>query len=171
MSTWSFVLGLVGTVTGVAGSVLGLLNHLRDRPRVVVTVDWDLVEDPKHGGVLFLEHLVDNVPANAQRFARFAVTNLGRRPVFITQVALDLGEKKYRIIKDSMPGQKLGEGDPPIVHVSPYRDLGDLSASDWKDVRAFASDSARKEYYSKPLTSKDLPSWAKRDNISVGGAN
>jgi hypothetical protein len=49
MDTPVFILSLVGAVTGVAGAVLGVINHLRDRARAEVILKWDMTSsDARH---------------------------------------------------------------------------------------------------------------------------
>src|SRR5437879_1130780 len=93
---------IVGMVLGTAGFVMSLINYLRDRPRAKVFLKWDtaLVGDAsKQMGIV-------------------RVTNVGRRPIYISVAALQV-PKGYRyshlILKESMPGKKLSEGDAPAT--------------------------------------------------------
>ena len=88
------------------------------------------------------------------------VTNGGRRPVFITKVAVKMPKgvhPRYRVILDSMPGRKLSEGDSPQVQRVSQGNMRSV-ANYWKRIRAVAFDSTGKEYQSKAV--KKMPSWA-----------
>ena len=63
---------------GTAGLVLGILNYLRDRPNVAVTLQWDMsvTENP----------VIDP----RKKWGVISVTSVGRRPVYIVSVALEL---------------------------------------------------------------------------------
>jgi hypothetical protein len=61
--TLSELAAVIGMVLGTAGFVMGLMNYLRDKPRIKVSVNWNMVEvrtDVKKGMVV--------------------VANVGRRP-------------------------------------------------------------------------------------------
>jgi hypothetical protein len=85
---------LLGMILGSAGFAMSLMNYLRDRPKVRVTLTWDMTKDGIHNiGVV-------------------RVTNTGRRPIYISIVALRVpkGAYPYLVLKESIPGQKLSEG-------------------------------------------------------------
>jgi hypothetical protein len=67
----------LGAVFGTGGLVLGVLSYLRDRPRISVFLQWNMLT-------------VSNVPfAKADReCGMVTVTNAGRRPVYISHVCL-----------------------------------------------------------------------------------
>lgn len=104
--TSSELASLVALIFGVAGFVLGVLNYLRDRAKVVVQLAWDLsvtqnpLYDPKKSW-----GLID-------------VTNAGRRSIYVSHVSLKLPKEysaRYLLVGsiDSIGGAKLSEGDPP----------------------------------------------------------
>jgi hypothetical protein len=139
---------IIGMMLGTAGFVISLFNYLRDRPNVRVCLNWDwkvtdsLLYDPtKYWGIV-------------------SVTNVGRRPVFITSVALRLPKRytpSWLLLGESIPGKKLSEGDPPATFMSTQERMEEYSG-DWRKIRAVAFDSAGKRYISKPVRAR--PSWA-----------
>jgi hypothetical protein len=136
---------MVGMVLGTAGFVMSLMNYLRDRPKVKVTLKWDLTTDGK----------------NRMGFVR--VTNVGRRPIYISLAALEVPtgfRHTHLILKESMPGRKLSEGDAPATFSVNYDDLAQYSKH-WRKVRGYVEDSAGGKYVSKKLPKSDIPSWTK----------
>jgi len=93
------------------------------------------------------------------------VTNVGRRPIYISVASLKLPKGfKYDhlILKESMPGTKLSEGDAPATFSVNYDGL-EKYAKHWRKVRGYVEDSAGKKYLSKKVPTSDIPSWAKTD--------
>lgn len=139
-----------GLVFGLLGSLLGLSNYLRDRPRVSVNLLWDMTVtdnpqyDPsKHWGVI-------------------QVANIGRRPVYISSVILEVpfdNRKEEFLIEESLQGFRLSEGDPPKVFII-SQDNMHRAKSIWKEVRASVRDVTGKVYQSKLSTKALAPSWA-----------
>ena len=65
------------------------------------------------------------------------------------------------VLFDSLQGKKLCEGDPPAGFLINYDGLGQYSRS-WREIRAYAVDSAGVEYRSKRLPKKHpVPSWVR----------
>jgi len=143
----SAVAAMVGMVLGTAGLVMSLMNYLRDRPKVKVFLKWDmtLVRDAsKQMGIV-------------------RVTNVGRRPIYISVAALQVPKGfKYShlILKESVPGKKVSEGDAPVTFSVNYDGLVQYSKH-WRNVRGYVEDSAGRRYVSKKLPKTDVPSWAK----------
>jgi hypothetical protein len=140
----SLVTAILGAALGTAGLTISILAFLRDRPRITVFLSWD----------------VESIERPGFRIGVVSVTNVGRRAAYIGAVALQLPkhhEYKALLLKGSIPGKRLGEGDPPAKYMVSYDKLEKYKA-DWHRVRAFAEDSAGKKYYSKFTGSK--PSWA-----------
>jgi hypothetical protein len=75
--TLSDVAALLGMVLGTAGFVIGLMNYLRDRPKVKVHLQWDMVVSGDAAG-------------NKMGIVR--VTNVGRRPIYISAATLNEGD-------------------------------------------------------------------------------
>jgi len=139
-------LAVLGTITGIIGCVLGILNYLYDRPKVVVKLIWDM--EPSGNTTLDKNQL----------YACITVANIGRRSTFISHAAIKLPEKNsYGIIPEGLGDEKLAEGDPPKHYYVKQNGLEKYS-KDWHKIRACVTDSAGKLFYSKP-TSK-CPSWA-----------
>jgi hypothetical protein len=140
----SLITGILGAVLGSAGLTISILAFLRDRPNITVTLNWDL------------ESM--EIPGN--RIGVVGVTNIGRRPVYIGAVALELPKHhKYNalLLMESIQGKRLDEGDPPAKFMVTYAKMEKYKV-DWSKIRAFAEDSAGKKYYSKYPEKK--PSWA-----------
>lgn len=140
----SLVTAILGAVLGTAGLTISILAFLRDRPSISVVLRWDLESAERPGF----------------RVGLVSVTNIGRRAVYIGAVALELpkhSDYKALLLKGSIPGTRLGEGDPPAKFMVSYDKL-EKYKSDWYRIRAFAEDSAGKKYYSRFTGSK--PSWA-----------
>lgn len=147
--TLSDLAALIGMVLGTAGFVMSLINYLRDRPKVKVFLKWDMA-------------LVGD---SAKKIGILRVTNVGRRPIYISVAALQVPKAfKYThlMLKESMPGKKLSEGDSPLTFTLNYDDLNLAQYSKhWRKVRGYVEDSAGRKYVSKKLPKSDVPSWAK----------
>lgn len=110
---------ILGMVLGTAGFTLSLFNYFRDRAEVKVALKWDMTELPGDAAVVLIR-----------------VTNVGRRPIYITSVALKVPGDTYLLIKRSSPGQKLSEGDAPVTYPLRYSELKlGPYAKHWRDVR------------------------------------
>ncbi len=144
---------LTGVVLGTFGSVLGVLNYLRDRSKVTVTLQWDMA--------------VTNNPTYDPRkkWGLVRVANVGRRPVYVSHASLRLppGSKHHvLLLSDSVAGEKLGEGDPPRAYVVDQSDLGKYT-QEWKKVYAEISDSTGRSWRSKHQKWQPRPSWVTED--------
>ena len=140
----SLVTAILGAVLGTAGFTISILAFLRDRPRITVVLNWDLESAERPGF----------------RIGLVSVINIGRRAVYIGAVALELPKHsayKALLLKGSIPGKRLGEGDPPAKYMVSYDKLEKYKA-DWYLIRAFAEDSTGGKYYSG--FTKIKPSWA-----------
>lgn len=138
--------GLLGLIFGLVGTMIGVFNYLRDRCRVVVLLQWDMAITGDDA---------------TKRFACITVTNVGRRAVYISHVALRLpkGEEiSHFLFRDGLKGQKLSEGDPPAIF---YADQSGLEAYVGKRqaIVAQVSDSTGKEWVSKKVPT--ILFWAK----------
>ncbi len=145
MTAISMTAAILGMILGTAGFSISMMNYLRDRPKIRLTLKWDM----KNMQTMQVCGLVK-------------VTNTGRRPVFISVVALDLpkGFKNSNLLLNaSVGGAKLSEGDKPIAHIIDHTDLAQYS-SQWQKIRAYAEDSTGKHYFSEyPAKNSPKPSW------------
>jgi hypothetical protein len=141
---------LIGAVTGIAGMVLGIVNYLRDRAKIVVNLQWDLAS-------------LDNPRYDRNKlWGIVSVSNVGRRPIYIRLVNLEL-PKGYKhtnlLINEGMAGTKLAEGDAPAIYVVTQDGL-EKYKKDWNRIRAAVYDTAGKTYRSK-VKRTEPPSWAR----------
>lgn len=144
------IIAVLGLVSGVTGTVLGVLNYLRDRGRVEVSLQWDMntyghteYDPDKSWGVI-------------------RVTNAGRRTVCVSHVALKLpkGYGESHLIITSGVGQKtLPEGAASEMHIVSQDGL-EKYADRWRDIVAQVSDTRGKEWRSPKLPETARPSWA-----------
>ena len=144
--TLSNIAAIIGMVLGTAGFVISWMNYVRDRPRVRVTLKWDMTDSATH-----------------VQMGLVKVVNVGRRPVFISIVSLELPKgfkETHLVLRDSIQGQKLSEGDAPAVFQVNYDGLQQYS-SVWRKIRAYVEDSAGGEYHSSELAESDVPSWVR----------
>lgn len=148
MTLTDFV-AVCGLVFGLSGAVLGVLNYLRDRVKLEVTLQWDMDVTP--GG---------KYDAN-KKWGVIRVTNVGQRTTYISHAALRLPkgyDTSHLVIMDSIQGEKLTEGDPTKIFMvsqdglEKYRDA-------WRRIIAQVSDSRGKVWKSKRLKRKEIPSW------------
>jgi hypothetical protein len=140
---------LVGVLTGTAGLVLGILNHIRDRAKIRVALQWDMgiANDPNYDP--------------DRLYGLVTVTNVGRRPIYISHTSLKLpkGYKlSYLLCAEAIYGKRLGEGEPPVTYVLQQEGMREYKR-DWRKVRALVIDSAGTAYYSSKV--REMPSWAK----------
>ena len=146
----SEVTSVAGLTFGVAGFVLGVLNYLRDRHKIIVTLQWDLTVTPG--------------PAYdaGKRWGVVRVTNVGRRSTYISHVALELPEgleSSHLLLSEGIQGKKLSEGDPTAVFMIDQEGMEEY-APHWQLIVAQVSDSTGKVWSSKRLKAKEKPSWA-----------
>jgi hypothetical protein len=147
---------LGGIVFGTAGFVLGVLNYLRDQPKIVVRLQWDM----RHSNIPGLDP--------QKKYGIVSITNAGRRAVFIENAFLRLptnSDKKWALLIDSFGNRKLAEGDAPVFYPVLQEGL-DVHARRWRHVRAVVSDSTGKKYVSKKVSGTHVPSWAKQDQAT-----
>lgn len=145
------VTALIGAVVGTAGFVLGIVNYLRDRPRVLVTLKWDMAvaDNPRYD--------------TSKRWCLVTASNVGRRPIYISHASLKLPkghDYTHLLISEGILGQRLAEGDPPSSYVVSQDGL-EKYANVWHKIQAVVYDTANKEYRSPLLDKSQPPSWAK----------
>jgi hypothetical protein len=162
-NTPAFVLSIIGTLTGTTGVVLGILNYFRDRASAIVSLHWDFVE------------LDYNNRPSGQPMGAVSIVNNGRRPLYIKLVYLDLPKRSGQgamILKKSLGGQKLGEGDPDftiVISTDMLEFLRCRLAAYWKGIHAVAVDNCGRQYKSKPPEKQ--PSWAQLSTGASKGGN
>lgn len=146
--TLSNLAAITGMVLGTAGFMMSWMNYLRARPQVRVSLQWDMT----------------NLQTR-EMMGLVRVVNVGRRPIFISVVALELPKgfkDSHLIINDSIQGAKLWEGDPPKGFPVKYEGLHQY-AKHWRQIRAYVEGSAAKKYRSKQLPDSPVPSWVKQN--------
>ena len=153
-STATFVLSLIGTLAGTAGVVLSIFNYLRDRASAIVSLQWDF------------QGLDSSNRPTGLPMGVVSVANNGRRPLYIKLVYLEVPKRSGSgplILKKSVEGQKLGEGDPEyVITISNevQEALHKHFAAYWKEIHAVAVDNCGRKYKSK--TPKKQPSWGEK---------
>ena len=147
---------LVGLISGTVGAVLGVLNHLRNAYKVIVELQWDM--DATNAA---------DLDPN-KKWGVIRVSNIGRRPAYVSHVALGLPkgyEDSHLILMEGLQGQKLEEGAPPLTYPVDQEGL-EKYGRDWRDVRAQVSDATGKVWRSPKKRRESAPSWAKQDENS-----
>ena len=107
-----------------------------------------------------------------------SIANNGRRPLYIKLVYLKIPKCSLAqteipslsdnalILRKTLQGQKLGEGDPEIVITigTPVTDwMSQRLASCWEGIYAVATDNCGRQYRSK--VPKTKPSWAVGNHV------
>ncbi len=130
---------------GLAGTILGLLNYRRDRPKLRISLNWDTC-------------LVRDTYGAQAKLGRIYITNSGRRPIYMVSAGLmvfTLSDMCIRRVSvGGIKGRRLAEGDPPIRLIVPdtvetAKTLWQKHAGHWKYLRAWAVDSNGKTYLSR----------------------
>ena len=137
---------ILGMMLGTAGFVMSLMNYLRDRPRIKVSMNWHMVAFETN-----------------EKFGIVTVTNVGRRPIFISAAVMLVPkgfEPRHFILMESIQGNKLSEGDAPARIKVNHRGM-EQYAKIWRDVRIYVEDSAGRKYFAKKSPKSRVPPWAK----------
>jgi len=146
-NTLSMTASVLGMPLGTAGFAMSILTYLRDRAMVRITLQWKM-QNTKTGETKGLVR----------------VTNSGRRPVFISIVALEPPkgfDHTHLVLEQSIGGTKLGEGEKPMGVLFPYDGLEQYTEV-WRKIRAYAEDSTGKRYYSSlPRKDAKAPPWVR----------
>lgn len=143
--------GKVGFVTAVVSLVISIFAFRRDRSRIVVTLQWDAFTRRDKGKIV-------------EEAGHIYVTNMGRRPAYITMVWLVFpdGKTSISLLTDetgsSADGKTLAEGDAPIIIKVPQDSRLTKYSQNWRHLRAVALDSLGNKYLSKKVDTR--PSWA-----------
>lgn len=144
------VIGLFGLLFGLTGFILGVMNYLRDRAMLAVTLQWDMDVTP---GTQYDHN---------KKWGVISVANAGRRTAYVSHAALRLPkghDASHLVVMDSIQGEKLAEGDPTKVYLVDQDGL-EPYASDWRKIVAQVSDSTGRIWKSKRLRGSPVPSWA-----------
>jgi hypothetical protein len=158
------ITAIVGVVFGLSALVLSVLNYRRDRSKLLVSLRWDALT-------------VRDTEGREAKFSQIYITNIGRRPIYITSAGLMFDPPRAWWFlnhekQGKLRGRKLAEGDPPLSLVVDATRLGAKMTHDhrrsWREFRAFAIDSTGKRYLSKEV--KDRPSWGVGDGRTPANA-
>ena len=134
---------IIGLIIGVSAFVLSILNYSRDRAKIYITLQWDMKSSSDNNLCGFI-----------------SISNVGRRPIYISHLALEVPkhyDHRYLLIRDGLSGQKLVEGDAPLIFPIDYDGLNKYK-NDWKQIVAQVTDSHGNVWKSKLV--KEKPSWA-----------
>lgn len=149
-STLNDVATGIGIVFGFSGFILGLVSHFRDRAKVTVEIQWDM-------------SITDNPAYDPNKqWGVVRVSNVGRRPIYISHVALKLPkgyDHTHLVLMEGVAGQKLNEGDPAQVYIVDQEGL-EQYFKNWKKITAQVNDTTGKVWRSKKLKRNEKPSWA-----------
>jgi hypothetical protein len=153
----TLIASILGITFGAVSLAVSLLNYLRDRSKLEVRLQWDM------------EVTSNPVYDPSKKWGLVTVTNVGRRPVYVNIVAVKMPRgagSPFLLLRDSLSGQKLSEGDQPYVQVVNQAQLVSYAAQ-WKKMRAIATDSTGREYKSRLV--RRMPSWAAPEHPAVDG--
>jgi hypothetical protein len=140
----TFILGLLGTVTGVIGTGLGVWSYRRDTARIKVAIKWDMSTEPPQ--------------QNNGLVGMLRISNIGRRPVYVSHAHVQAGTSEtVLVLKETIAGYTFIEGGKPIVIVVPQEGLEQF-AKQWKSVCIVLEGNDGKKYISNFPEKK--PSWA-----------
>ncbi len=146
---------VLGLVFGVAGLAVAIFTYIRDRPRIVVSLQWGM----KVAG--------DPTRVN-EEIGVVKVTNIGRRPIYLSHVSIKFPKHfqwPYLTLQEALKGTRLEEGDPPAFFTINHSELTEKYKEDllknpdvWKKIVAVVWDSAGTAYKSDKVKSE--PSWS-----------
>ena len=146
MNALSILSSLLGMLLGTAGLTVSILNYLRDRSKVRVTLQWNMVDTH-----------------TKQVHGLVRVTNVGRRVVYVGIAALEIPGGTAYILGDSIPGRRLAEGDEPAAFLVNHDGMA-KHAGDWRRIRAFVEISTGEKFYSDyPRKNDKPPKWANQN--------
>ena len=140
----------VGLLVGGAGFALGVLNYFRDKAKVVVELSWDM---PVTEGTQY---------DSSKLWGVVYVTNIGRRPIYVSHAALKLPkgyDHSHLVLMEGVQGVRLTEGDPTQTFMVDQEGM-EVYAKDWKRIIAQVNDSSGKAWKSSKRKNNKKPSWA-----------
>lgn len=139
------IAALLGAISGSAGLAIGILNYLRERPRLVIRV-------------ILNAKSVEPGMLHSASSAVIWISNGGRRPVYVCDVLLFRGRKIPPLrLSTFAETKRLEEGSPPLHYQVPIALLGSTAAGKPR-CRAVAVDSAGRRYKSPRKLAVLLPS-------------
>jgi hypothetical protein len=127
------LVAVLGLVSGVTGTVLGVLNSFATRH----------ASSSRFNGTWRRSETLSTTPTKP--WGVVTVTNVGRRAVRVSHVALRLPkghDVTHLLHPGSVQGKTLTEASPAEVFVVSQDDLGKF-ATDWREVKVEVSDSHR----------------------------
>lgn len=158
------ITAITGVIFGLSALIISLLNYRRDRAKLLVSLRWDALT-------------VRDTEGRETKFSQIYITNVGRRPIYITRAGLMFDPPRAWWFlnhekQGNLRGRKLAEGDPPLSLVVDASRLGAKMTRDhrssWREFRAFAIDSTGKRYVSKQVNER--PSWGVGDGRTPANA-
>ncbi len=91
-----------------------------------------------------------------------SVTNVGRRPIYVSHTALKLPkgyDHSHLVLMEGVKGVKLTEGDPTKTFIVNQEGM-EVYSKDWKKIIAQVNDSSGKAWKLSKRKNKKKPSWA-----------
>jgi len=141
---------ITSLVIGSFALTLGALNYFRDKAKIIVELSWDMTATEN-----------DEYDSN-KLWGVIYVTNIGRRPIYISHAALSL-PKGYKdthlLIMGGIKGKKLTEADPTEIFIVDQSGL-EVYAKDWIEIVAQVSDTSGRVWKSNKSKNTKKPSWA-----------
>lgn len=146
---------ILGLASGATGTALGVMNQW-NRARVEVSLQWDMA-------------IVGDARYDASKlWGVVTVTNVGRRAVHISEVALQMPDGRFDpdhiLLTGATSGKTLPVGSPSEVYVFPQDGFEKFGAA-WHLVRAQVRDPTGRVWKSGFVRTK--PTWAHIDESSV----
>lgn len=144
------IIAIVGGITGPLGLLLAFLVYLRDRPRVSVSLQFDM---QGYGSL-------PNIPAG---YAVITAHNVGRRSIFLSHPHIRIPKRfgmrvgTSHLLFYNISGKTMSEGGPPFMDYA-EQDGFDTYKSIWPQLRASVVDATGRNHYSDWPTMK--PDWA-----------
>jgi hypothetical protein len=131
----------IGIIFGISGLVLGIMNYLRDNPKVSISLQWDM-------------KISSNVPVEKDKlYGVICITNIGRRPIFVSHVSICIPSNKELLITNSIFVEKLSEGDSRKIYPVQQEGLEEFCEF-WDKMYAVVRDSSGKKYFSSRCINK-----------------
>ena len=133
---------IIGAVTGTVALTLGVANFLRDRPdiRVALRAGRRVINAPEYD--------------RDKPYVIVTVSNAGRRPVYLNNVALWVPGEPWTVLHDGLRNpDTFPEGGPPRDYLA-EQDLIIGMIDRWAGIRAVVEDATGKQYVSSPIAKK-----------------